>query len=357
MDARLERFIRQMPKVELHLHLEGTVRPTTLMELARHHGVKLPVSNLDELAQWFHFRSFRHFLDIWLAVLGCLRTAADFARITRELGETAAAQRVRYLEAIFTPATHERYKGMTHDEVWAGIREGARSAQRDLDVQMRFIVDVPRNRRPGDDGTVEATVAWAIAHGDDGIVALGLGGSERDNPPELFTDLFRHAKAHGLRVYPHAGETEGPESIWGAIRALDADRIAHGVRAVDDPGLLAHLAGKGIACDVCPTSNVRLGVYPSLVEHPIRRLLAAGVRVTLNSDDPALFQTTLTDELLAVARTHGLTAAELATLVRTAVDVSFTTTDEKAALGARIDAEIEAAWQESGADEMRESPR
>ena len=357
MDSRLDRFIRQMPKVELHLHLEGTVRPATLLELARHHGITLPVRDLDELAQWYRFRSFRHFLDIWLAVLGCLRTAADFARITRELGESAAEQRVRYLEAIFTPTTHERYKGMTHDEVWAGIREGARSAQRDHGVQMRFIVDVPRNRRPGDDGTVEATVEWAIAHRDEGIVAVGLGGSERDNPPELFVELFRHVKSHGLRVYPHAGETEGPESIWGAIRALDADRIAHGVRAVDDPSLLAHLAAQGIACDVCPTSNVRLGVYPTMAEHPIRRLLDAGVRVTLASDDPALFQTTLTDEFLAVAHTHRLTATELAALVRTAADVSFTSTTEKAALVTRIDAEMAAALRESGADEARENPR
>lgn len=135
MDARLERFIRQMPKVELHLHLEGTVRPTTVLELARQHGIALPVRDLTELAQWFHFRSFRHFLDIWLAVLACLRTEADFARITRELGETAGAQHVRYLEAIFTPTTHERCKGMTHDEVWAGIRDGARSAARDHGVR------------------------------------------------------------------------------------------------------------------------------------------------------------------------------------------------------------------------------
>lgn len=164
-------------------------------------------------------------------------------------------------------------------------------------------------------------------------------------------------KGQGLRVYPHAGETEGPESVWGAIRALDADRVAHGVRAIDDPGLVAHLAAQGIACDVCPTSNVRLGVYPSIAEHPIRRLLAAGVRVTLNSDDPALFQTTLTDEYLAVAGTHGLTARDLAALVRTAVDVSFTSKTEKAALAARIDADIETALRESGAGETRGSSR
>ena len=356
MDPRLERFIVQMPKIELHLHLEGTVRPATLLALARRHGIALPAENVDGVSRWYRFTSFRHFLDIWLTVLSCLRDPSDFARITRELGEDAARQNVRYVEAIFTPATHERYKGMSADEVWAGIREGAASLQGELGVRMQFIADVPRNRRPATDGAVEATVEWAIAHREQGVVAVGLGGAEAENPPELFVEVFRHAKAHGLRVYPHAGETVGPESVWGAVRALEADRVAHGIRAVEDGDLLAHLAAHGIACDVCPTSNIRLGVYPSLAEHPIRRLRAAGVPVSIGSDDPGLFQITLTDELVALARTHAFTARELADVVRTAADVSFTAKAEKAALRARIDAEIETALRDTGADEMEERP-
>ena len=350
MDPRLERFIREMPKVELHLHLEGTVRPATLLALAQRHRVELPAWDAETLTRWYQFTSFRHFLDIWLTVLSCLREPADFTRVTRELGEEAARQHVHYLEAIFTPATHQRYKGMSYDDVWAGIREGAATVQRELGVRMQFIADVPRNRRPGSDGAVEATVEWAVAHRDEGLVAVGLGGAEADNPPELFAEIFRHAKAHGLRVYPHAGETVGAESVWGAVRALGADRIAHGVRAVEDDALLRHLAAHGIACDVCPTSNVRLGVYPSHAHHPIRRLLAAGVPVTIGSDDPGLFQTSLTDELIALARVHAFTAPELSDLVRRAVDVSFTSKTEKTALRTRVDAEIEAALRETGAE-------
>jgi adenosine deaminase len=341
-------FVRRMPKMELHLHLEGTVRPETLLELARRHDIDLPATDARGIAQWYRFRDFRHFLDVWLTVLSCLREPEDFARITRELGEAAAAQHVRHVEAIFTPATHERYKGLSHDGVWAGIRDGAAWVRRQLGVSMTFIVDVPRNRRPNDDGGVEATAAWAIAHQAEGIVALGLGGSEVDNPPELFADVFRAAKAQGLHVYPHAGETVGPESVWGAVRALGAERIAHGVRAVADETLLHHLAAHGIACDVCPTSNVRLGLCPSIEQHPIRRLIDAGVPVTIGSDDPALFQTTITDEYLSLARAQSFTATELARLVRTAVAASFLPKAEKHTLAHRVEAELARAAGEAG---------
>ncbi len=349
VDERLEQFIRQMPKVELHLHLEGTIRPATLLSLAQRHGVTLPATDVEGLRRWYQFRDFFHFRDIWLAILDCLRDGADFARITRELGETAVAQGVRYIEFTFTPATHYRHRGIPYDEVWGGIREGAMWVERELGVQLRFIPDIPRNRRPGDDG-VEMTVEWAIAHRDQGVVALGLGGVEDGNPAELFADAFREAKAHGLRAWPHAGETVGPESVWGAVRALGADRLAHGVRAVEDPVLLDHLATHGIACDVCPTSNVCIGVYPSVAQNPIRRLLAAGVPVTLNTDDPPLFHTTLTDELLMLAQTQAFTAAELANFVRTGVEVSFLSAAEKTTLRTRIEAELADAAREAGVE-------
>jgi adenosine deaminase len=198
------------------------------------------------------------------------------------------------------------------------------------------------------DRSAEDTAEWAIAHQDEGVAALGLGGIEAGNPPELFAEVFQFARTRGLASWPHAGETVGPESVWGAVRALGADRIAHGVRAVEDPALLAHLAGRRIACDVCPTSNVRLGVYPSIADHPIRRLISAGVPVTLSSDDPPLFHTTLTDEFLALARSQAFTPLELATLVRTGVEVSFLSGREKGALRARIENELAEAAQETG---------
>jgi aminodeoxyfutalosine deaminase len=251
----------------------------------------------------------------------------------------------------FVPSTHQRYKGMPSNEVWDDIREGAAGVERELGVRLQFAPDFPRGRRLGDStGAVEARLEWAIARQNEGVIALGLGGDEAGNPPELFEEVFRHAKAHGPRAWPHAGEMEGPTSVWGAVRALGADRIAHGVRAIEGPELLAYLAEHRIGCDVCPTSNICLGVYSSIEQHPIRRLIAAGVPVTINSDDPPMFNTTLTDEFLGLARHQAFTAAELATLVRTGVEVSFLPEAEKAALRTRIDAELVDAAREAGVD-------
>lgn len=345
---QLEQFILQMPKVELHLHLEGTVRPATLLDLARRHGVKLPADDVEGVRRWYRFDHFLQFVEVWLAILNCLRDGADFARVVRELGETAAAQRVRYVQVTFTPSTHQRHKGISFDEIWEGIREGTAWVERERDVRLQFVPDIPRNFHPGSDGSAEATAEWAIAHQKEGVVALGLGGIEAGNPPELFAEVFQHAKAQGLGSWPHAGETVGPESVWGAVRALRADRIAHGVRAVEDPDLLAYLARRRIACDICPTSNLRLGIYPSFTQHPIRKLIAAGVPVTLNSDDPPMFHTTLTDEFLTLARYQAFTAAELAALVRTGVEVSFLSGAEKTALAARIERELSDAASGAG---------
>lgn len=348
LDERVERFIQRMPKVELHLHLEGTIRPATLLDLAGRHGIEPPAPDVESLACWYRYRDFPHFIQIWLTALNCLRDPADFARITRELGETAATQRVRYVQATFTPSTHQRYRGLPFDETWAGIREGADWVERELGVRMQFAPDVPRNLRPGSERWVEQTAEWAVAHQGGGIVAMGLGGDEVGNPPEAFAEVFAYARANGLRSWPHAGEIVGPEHVWGAVCKLNADRVAHGIRAVEDPELLAYLAAHRIGCDVCPTSNVCLGVYPSIAAHPIRQLIAAGVPVTVSSDDPPMFNTTLTEELRSLARDQGFTPAELADLTRTGVEVSFLNQVEKAELQARIEGQLMEAAREAG---------
>ncbi len=348
LGPQLEQFIQLMPKVELHLHLEGAIRPATLLELARKHGVELPANDVQGISEWYRFRDFPHFIEAWLVINSCLRDGADFVRVTRELGETAASENARYLQVTFVPSTHLRFHGVPFDEVWGGVQEGAAQAEQAHGVKMQFVPDFPRNLRLGGDGLVEATAEWAIAHRERGIVALGLGGYEVGNPPELFQEVFAHAKANGLRAWPHAGETEGPASIWGAVNALGADRIAHGIRAVEDPALVAHLAENRIGCDVCPTSNVRLGVYGSLAEHPIRQLIDAGVPVTINSDDPPMFNTTLTDEFRAMATFHQFSPSELATLVRTGVEVSFLGEQEKRELSQQVERELTDAAAQTG---------
>lgn len=350
LDEPTTRFVQLMPKVELHLHLEGSLRPATLLDLARQHGIEPPAADVEGLTRWYRYRDFPHFIQIWLAALNTLRDPADFARLTRELGETARAQNVRYVQATFTPSTHLRYRGLPFDEVWGGIRDGADWVERQLGVRLQFAPDVPRNLRPGDGSWVELTADWAVGHREEGVVALGLGGDEIGNPPDVFEEAFRYARENGLRSWPHGGEIVGPEHIWGAIRSLGADRIAHGIRAVEDPALLAYLAEHNIGCDVCPTSNVCLGVYPSIAAHPIRQLIAAGVPVTVNSDDPPMFNTTLTDELLALARFQRFTPTELANLTRTAVAVSFLAEGEKAALRAEVEAGLVQAADAAGVE-------
>src|SRR5262249_14463584 len=188
------------------------------------------------IRRFYRYRDFAHFVEAYVAVLGCLRDGDDFALITRELGEEAARQRVRYLEVTFTPAGRVLRTGISWDDLFGGIVAGAEAARRAHGVEMRFIPDSPRLVRPGQEPAVaELTAEWAVSGRDRGVVALGLGGTEVGNPPELFAEVFRWAKARGLRSWPHAGETVGPEGVWGALRALDADRLAHGIRAAEDP--------------------------------------------------------------------------------------------------------------------------
>ncbi len=210
---------------------------------------------------------------------------------------------------------------------------------------MGIVLDIPRVISP-EDGLRVAD--WAIESMGNGVVALGLGGPEVGNPPERYAEAFQRARDAGLPRVPHAGETVGPESIWGALNSLHADRIGHGVRCLEDPALVAELRERQIPLEVCPTSNVCLHVVPSLAEHPLPQLLASGLCVTLNSDDPPLFGTTLTHEYVAAAQTFGLGVDALEDLSRTALRVSFLPPDEKSRLEAGFEAEFMRLWAEHG---------
>jgi aminodeoxyfutalosine deaminase len=284
----LETYLRAAPKAELHLHLEGAIRPTTLLTLAQRNGITLPYSTLEELRDWFRFRDFDHFVEVYRAISNCLCTADDYELIAFELAEELAGQNARYAEVGFSPAFQAR-AGIAQTQYLDGLRRARERAQRELGVELAWIFDLGRAWLGGETETqrwASYTVDVAIEARQDGVVALGLGGPEVDHPPEPFAPLFARGRAVGLHSAPHAGEHVGPPSIWGVLNALGAERIAHGVRAIEDPALVAELARRGVALDLCPTSNVRLGVYASLAEHPLPRLLAAGVVITVNSDDP-----------------------------------------------------------------------
>lgn len=277
------------PKIELHVHLEGTVLPATLLAIARRNDVALPARTADELASLYEFRDFPHFISVWMLTTGALRTERDFRQVVVDYAAQAASHGAVYLEGIFSPA-EPAGRGVPWEEVFAGYCDGAQQAWESRGVRVNLTPDIPRGY-PME--AAELTVKHAIAHADRGIVGIGLGGSEGVYPPEPFAEVFARAKDAGLGSVPHAGETEGPESIRGALDALKADRIRHGIRALDDRGLISELADRGIVLDVCPTSNVRTGVVASLAAHPLPQLLAAGLRCTVNTDDPAMFGTDL----------------------------------------------------------------
>jgi aminodeoxyfutalosine deaminase len=287
------------PKIELHVHLEGTVRPGRLLEIARRNDVSLPAETPEELLGLFRFTDLAHFIDIWFLVTAALQTADDFRQITVDYAEEAARHGAVYIEGIFAPTVPAR-NGVELDELFEGYCDGVQEAGERLGVEVRLTPDLNRTSPPEEAADI---VRRAIDCRDRGVVGIGLGGIESQAPPEQFADAFRLAREGGLGSVPHAGEVVGPASIWGALEALHADRIRHGIRAVEDPVLMRELAGRGTVLDVCPTANVRVGAVRSYDEHPLPEMVAAGLRCSLSTDDPAMFGTDLTSEYAeAVAR-------------------------------------------------------
>jgi aminodeoxyfutalosine deaminase len=299
MESKIERYVTAVPKVELHVHLEGSIQPTTLLTLAQRNGVPLPVQTAEEMQRWFTFRDFNHFIEIYFAISRCLKTADDYELIVYEFGANMARQNVRYAEVTFSPSTHYFSLGVPFDTFFAGLTRGRQRAQTEFGVEIRWIFDIvrdipdaARNRK-----RAEYTLEVAQEGSEDGVVALGLGGAEVNHPPERYVTWFEKALETGLHSAPHAGETVGPASIWGALRTLGAERLGHGVRAIEDPTLVEYLAEGQVPLEICPTSNICLGVYADISSHPLPRLHAAGIPITINSDDPPLFNTTLNHEV------------------------------------------------------------
>ena len=324
---KLTNFIQQMPKAEIHIHLEGAIQPKTVLELAKRHKKvdTLPNDTEAGLRHWFNFTDFPHFLKVYLTIQDLIRTADDFALIVYENGADMATQNIRYREITVTPYTHTNYqdKGLSFDQLLCGLEDGRTQAKADFGVEMRWVFDVPRNLSFVENGRydptpADTTLAYALEGKEAGVVGFGLGGNEVGAPPEPFAPAFAQAKANGLLSVPHAGETEGADSIWGSLNALQADRIGHGVRAIEDPSLLATLNVRQIPLEINPTSNACLKIYPSLAKHPFPLLDKRGLLVTVNSDDPPLFNTSLVQEYEVLAHEFGYDAAGLTRIARNA---------------------------------------
>ncbi len=286
------------PKIELHVHLEGTVRPPTLLQIARRNGLALPADTIEGLAELYRFTSFRHFLDVWTLTTRALQTARDFRQVVVDYAAEAASHGAVYLEGIFAPSEPVQ-RGCSWDEVYSGYCDGAQEATELHGVQVRLTPDIARSHL---EEIAEINAGYAVAYAGRGIVGLGLGGDEARFPPELYRRAFAIGRDGGLGSVPHAGEAAGAASVRGALEALGADRIRHGIKAAADGGLVRELADRGTVLDVCPISNVRTRSVASLAEHPLPDLVAAGVSCSVSTDDPAMFDTDLTREYAAAAQ-------------------------------------------------------
>jgi aminodeoxyfutalosine deaminase len=285
------------PKIELHVHLEGTVRPATLLEIARRNDYALPADTEEGLAAVYDFRDFAHFIDIWILTTNALRTEADFRQVVADYAAEAASHGAVYLEAIFSPAERVA-RGVAWDEIFSGYCEGAQEAREQHGVEVRLTPDIYRGSALED---AEQVVRYSAKYRDRGVVGVGLGGLEAEFPPEPYEPVFTLARELGLASVPHAGEVSGPPSVRGALEELGADRIRHGIRAAEDPGLLREIADRQVVLDVCPISNLRTRAVSTLEEHPLPRLLAAGASCSISTDDPAMFGTDLSKDYDAAA--------------------------------------------------------
>ena len=326
------RFIAGLPKAELHVHHVGSARPETVAALAARHPDAGVPQDLAALKDFFTFTDFAHFIDVYLATVALLRTPEDIHLLTREVIEGLAAQRVRYAELTMTPFTSVRM-GIPIEAYTEAIEDARITAERDTGTVVRWIYDIP-----GEAGleSADATISYAVDHGPASRVGFGLGGPEIGVPRPQFKAHFDRARAAGLHSVPHSGESTGPETIWDAIRELGAERIGHGIAAIRDPRLVEYLAEHRIPLEISPTSNLATRVVERIEDHPIRALRDAGVVVTVNSDDPPMFGTTLNREYAIAADLLDLDEGGLRELATTALDVSFAPDDVKARIRREI---------------------
>ncbi len=325
-----------MPKTELHLHLEGSISPRTLLELSQKNRVDLGVNDLAGVERMFRYQDFLGFLDVYRACARCLIYGEDFERVAYELAIHLADQHVRYAEVMLSPAQH-MLRNMDFNEILGGVAAGFDRALKERGIICRPAFDFGRQF-----SLEEAHRAVELAQEGMryGVVAFSIGGDEANYPPEPFVEVFAVARAVGLHVMAHAGEVAGASSVRGAVEMLGVDRIGHGFRVLEDSELTEFLARRGdITFDVCPTSNIRTGVVATLTAHPLRQMLDAGLPITLNSDDPSLFGTTLTAEYLLAVEHFGFSIDEICRVALQGVRGAFIPAAERERLLSDFSAE------------------
>jgi aminodeoxyfutalosine deaminase len=314
-------FILSLPKAELHLHLEGTIDPTTLLELRTQHGKE---STHAEVEQLYQYKDFAGFLMAFKAVTEDLQTPADYELVTYRLMEKLKAGNVLHAE-VYVSVGVCLWRKQDFAAIFEGLERGRARGERDFGISLLWIFDAVRQF--GSD-KAKNVAELAVQYKGRGVVGFGIGGDEAKAGPELFREVYAYAADNGLRLTAHAGETAGPESVWGALN-LRSERIGHGLTAWHDPELVEELSGRQIPVEICMTSNLRTGVCSAISEHPVRRYFDQGIMVTLNSDDPAMFDTTLAGEYQLAQDAFGFTDEHLRELARNSFEASFLPPEKK----------------------------
>lgn len=322
-----------MPKVELHVHLEGSIRPDTILKLSERHGVPLPTNTLEGMKEWYRFRNFTHFVEIYVAVSKCIKTPDDIELIAREFIDGQAAQNVLHSEATFSATTLEMHNKIPWADQHAALKRAIAYGRDTHGITVNFVLDIVRGD-PAERGLELA--GWAVDAFGDGVCALGLSGIEGICEASRYASAFALAHAAGMPIVPHAGETCGAASVAEVLEYTMPVRIGHGVRCLEDPKVVEILREKRIPLEVNPTSNVCLGVFPSLEQHNLPKLLDEDLYVTINSDDPPMFGTTITDEFHRCANTFGFSEDILWSLCLNAANAALLPPEEKTALIQRM---------------------
>ncbi len=314
----LDDLITRLPKAELHLHIEGSLEPELMFALAERNGIAIPYASVDEVRAAYAFSNLQDFLDIYYAGASVLVTEADFRALAEAYFNRAAADGVVHAEIMFDPQTHTD-RGIAFDTVIRGLLAAMEDAEARHGISGALIMCFLRHlSEEAAFATLEMAEPWL-----DRIVAVGLDSSEVGHPPAKFAQVFAAARAKGLKLVAHAGEEGPPTYVHEALDVLCVDRIDHGNRALEDPGLVARLAAEGVTLTVCPLSNLKLCVVGEMCEHPLDRMLAAGLKATVNSDDPAYFGGYIADNYRAVAAARGLSGSDIVTLARNSFTGSF----------------------------------
>lgn len=318
-------WYERVPKIELHLHLEGAIPHATLWELVKKYGGDPDVAGVDDLRRKFRYRDFPHFIATWVWKNRFLREYDDFAFIAEAVARDLAGQNIRYVEAFYSPPDFAR-RGLRTQRLTEAIRTGL---DRVPDIRVNLVADLVRDFGPERAAITLGDVAEVR---DLGVIGVGIGGSEHEHPPEPFAAVFEAARDLGFGISAHAGEAAGATSVWGAVRTLRVDRIGHGTRAGEDEALLRYLAEHQVPIEMCPISNVRTGVVESIHAHPIRRYYERGLAVTVNTDDPKMFGNSLAEEYELLVERLGFSRADIRTLILNAVDAAWLPQTEKSEL-------------------------